>query len=260
MPLPPATAELARALSEAFPTTRVIEPAPGSLPLSMDEGEALMDAMMAPLGPFTAFKLGATIPAVRETLGLPRFFFGPTPAARVVPDGSVLGPLLARQRGVESEYGFRLARDLQPGDSVPDDLTALFDLVHATIEIPGSRYVGLGAHGGLALSSDGGAVGALVLGAGIPVADFSQLDLLPVILEIDGVEAVRGSSTVIEGGAAGPLLMFLRGALARGYSLGAGTVVATGSCTGYVEVPVGSVVTSRFDALGLAVSCRFSAE
>ena len=43
-------------------------------------------------------------------------------------------------------------------------------------------------------------------------------------------------------------------------SLPAGTVIVTGSCTGYVEAPRGEAVVARFPALGGAsVSMRFGA-
>jgi 2-keto-4-pentenoate hydratase len=253
---------LADRISAVLDTTEVAVPAAEDLPQDLDAAERIEDAIFARLGgTIGAYKLGATIAQVRATLGLPRQFFGPVPESRVFADGATVPANLARQRGVESEYAFRLARDLTQADAGIDaaGLAAAIASVHASLEIPGSRFSGLGAHGGLALVADAGAVGTLVVGPGQTLGDPARLDDAPVILEIEGQEPVRGGGAIIDGGPFGPLLTFVRSALARGYPLRAGQVIATGSCTGYVEVPVGSRATAVFPALGTSVSMRFAA-
>jgi 2-keto-4-pentenoate hydratase len=251
---------LAARIAAAFDTLEVVEPRPGELPADQDAAERLVDAIVARLGTVEAYKLGATIAAVRANLGVSRQFFGPIPGNRVFADGSEVPAHLARQRGVECEYAFRLSRDLTPADSGidRDGLLAAIGSVHASIEIPGSRFTGLGAHGGFALIGDTGAVGSLVVGSGEAVGDPARLDEAPVILEVEGAEPFTGNASVIDGGAFGPLLTFVQTALARGYSLKAGQVIASGSCTGYIEVPAGKLVTARFPAINGVVTMRFA--
>jgi 2-keto-4-pentenoate hydratase len=253
---------LATRLTDAFDTAAIVTPDATELPGDYDAAAQVRDAMARGLGPAAAFKLGATIAAVRATLGLPRAFFGALPAARVFRDGDTVAGAAARQTGVESEYGFRLAVDVTDANRPADvaALAALIDAVHPALEIPGTRFAGLGQHGGLALMADGGAAGALVLGEAVPFDAAADFAGAPVLLEIGGKPAAQGQGAVIDGGPLAPVPGFLRDALAAGYALPAGTVIVTGSCTGYVEAPRGEAVVARFPALGGAsVSMRFGA-
>jgi 2-keto-4-pentenoate hydratase len=247
-------------LAAAFETADVVVPAAGELPADMPAAERIKDALARTLGPAHAFKLGATIAAVQANLGLQGPFFGALPASRVFPDGATVAGGAARQTGVESEYGFRLSRDLTEAD-LPGDvagLAGIIDAVHPAIEIPGTRFAALGVHGGLALMADGGAAGALVLGPAQPFDPGADFNAAPVVLEIGGKQAAEGRGDIIDNGPLWPLLAFLRKALATGYTLRAGQVIVTGSCTGYIEVPRGETVVARFAALGGAeVSMRF---
>ena len=227
----------------------------------MDAVERLQDAVIAQLGPITAWKLGATIPAVRQNLGLPRAFFGALPARRVFAAGATLGAMVARQRGVECEYGFRLARDVTRADLDldADGLAELIESVHPAIEIPGTRFASLGQYGGMALAADFGAAGALVIGPGQPLHNPTRLDSARIRLLIDGVETATGDATVIEGGAFGPIRAFIRNTLSRNHHLKAGQIIVTGSCTGYIVAPPQSSVTAEFAALDASVSLRFDA-
>ncbi|PZW43073.1 2-keto-4-pentenoate hydratase [Humitalea rosea] len=251
---------LAARIAAAFDTVDVVSPEPGEIPTDLAGSERIVDAIAAKLGPIGAFKLGATIAQVRATLGLPKQFFGPIPQSRIFPDGGDVPAVVARQRGVESEYAFRLGRDLTAADADLDlpGLIAAIASVHPSIEVPGSRFSGLGAHGGFGLVADTGAVGSLVVGPGSPLGDPARLTDAPVILEIEGQDPVPGGGAVIDGGPIGPLLAFVKTALARGYALKAGQYIVSGSCTGYVDVPLGKRVTARFPALDAAVTMRFT--
>jgi len=253
---------LAERLAAAFDTAAVVEPEKADLPVDYAAAAAVRDALSARTGRPEAFKLGATIAEVRANLGLPKAFFGPLPAARIFADSATVAGPAARQTGVESEYGFRLAVAVTAAN-LPADVAALLpmiDAVHPALEIPGTRFSKLGGHGGLALMADGGAAGALVLGPAVPFDPTADYAAAPVRLEIGGVPAAEGRGDIIDGGPLAPIPGFLRDALAAGYSLPAGTVIVTGSCTGYIEAPRGAEVVARFAALGDAsVSMRFGA-
>ena len=250
---------VAEALSRAFASGAELALRSGEAPQSQDEAEALRDAAARGAGPIKAWKLGATIPAVRRDLGLSRQFFGPLPASLVFEDGAELDGFHTRLRGVESEYGFELARDVAPGDAElgPDAFVRLFAGVRPTIEIPGTRFASLGQYGGFGLVADFGAAGGLVLGPARRLETFAHLDAASVRLSFAGRQVACGSAEAIEGGAAGPLRVFLRQALEAGYKLQAGQTIVTGSCTGYLKAPPGERVEAAFDALGASVSVTF---
>jgi 2-keto-4-pentenoate hydratase len=259
---PVSTASLAERLALAFDTAEVVVPLPADLPTDMAAARQIKNSLAKSFGPAKAYKLGATIAAVQVTLGLPGPFFGALPASRIFAEGATVTGGGARQTGVESEYGFRLSRDITESN-LPTDIPGLvecIDAVHPAIEIPGTRFASLGVHGGFALMADGGAAGALVLGPAQPFDPAADFNAGAVTLEIGGKPAAAGRGDIIVNGPLFPLLAFLKEALATGYSLQAGQVVVTGSCTGYVEVPRGELVVARFAALGGAtVSMRFGA-
>jgi 2-keto-4-pentenoate hydratase len=251
---------VADALREAF--ARQVETAPpaDAIPASQDDAERARDEAASGLGPIKAWKLGATIAAVRRDLGLSRQFFGPLPASLVFEDGAVLDGFHTRLRGVESEYGFELARDVEPGDAERDeaDFLKLFACVRPAIEIPGTRFASLGLYGGFGLVADFGAAGGLALGPACALEDAARLDSAAVRLSFAGRQVVSGGAGVIDGGAMGPLRVFLRQALKAGYELQAGQTIVTGSCTGYLKAPPGERVEATFEALGASVSLTFA--
>jgi len=251
---------LATRLADAYRAGTTVVLAAGDVPESLDAAEAIQDAWMASLGTSHAYKLGATIPAVREALNLPRSFYAPVPDDRLFRDGAAVPMAIARQTGVECEYAFRLARDLLPGPDAlgEDEIAAAFDAILPAIEIPGTRYGRLAEYGGAALVADAGALGALVVGEPVTGLDPRALGAAPVRLSVDGTTVAEGSGAVMDGGAFGPIHAFVNRARARGRTLRAGEVVVTGSCTGYEVVARGPTIAAHFEALGRSVSLRFA--
>ncbi len=250
---------LAHALGQAFASGSSIARWDGEFPGSQDEAERIRDAAATTIGPIRAWKLGGTMAAVRRELGLSRQFFGMLAYPYVFEDGAELSGFQTRLRGVESEYGFELARDLTPNDADCDDVAfaALFCGVRPAIEIPGARFAALGQCGGLGLVADFGAAGGLVVGPLRPLPAPLALDTAPVRLSIAGRQVAAGAGAAIDGGAMGPLRAFLRQALKAGYALRQGQTIVTGSCTGYVKAAPNQRVTATFDALDASVSATF---
>jgi 2-keto-4-pentenoate hydratase len=180
----------------------------------------------------------------------------------VFEDGAQVQGFSTRLRGVESEYGFELAHDVAADDDERDDedFVKLFACVRPTIEIPGTRFASLGLYGGFGLLADFGAAGGLVLGPACELKNLSRLDTGPVRLSFGGREVAVGSAQVIDGGAMGPLRIFLRQAMKAGYRLRAGQTIVTGSCTGYQKAPPGERVEAAFEALGASVSVTFASQ
>ena len=239
---------LASALVDAFRSGRIVRPTAEELPCDMPAAERLQDAILAEMGPVAAWKLGATVSEVRSKLGLDHAFFGALPPERLCVSPARIPADQLRMFGVETEVSFKLGRNL-PVASTPiteDAIESAIASVHASIEIPATRFEQLGGHGGYALVGDNGATGWLVVGDAIK--GWREMDLanLAVLLEIDGVEVARGTPAVIDGGPFGSLVEHVHRAHRRGYPLSAGQYIATGSCTGYITAPVGKTVRARF--------------
>lgn len=250
---------LAHALGRAFASGSEIARWGGEIPSSQDEAERTRDDAARSIGPIKAWKLGATITAARKDLGLSRQFFGMLAYSCVFEDGAELSGFHTRLRGVECEYGFELARDVEPDDAERDEeaFAGLFAGVRPAIEIPGARFAALKQFGGCGLVADFGGAGGLVLGPLCPLPAAAELDRALVRLSFAGREVAAGAAEAIDGGAMGPLRVFLRQALKAGYGLRAGQTIVTGSCTGYLQAPLNERVLATFDALDASVSATF---
>ncbi|MFC0408200.1 2-keto-4-pentenoate hydratase [Roseomonas elaeocarpi] len=244
---------LASKLAEAVRARQVVTPAEGELPDSLAAAEAVQDAMVAQtIGRIGAWKLGATVKSVREGFGLPRGFFGVLPAERVLPSGAAPKAEDLPQAGVESEIAFRFGRDLDPRGAPwsAEDVRAAIVSVHPSIEVPQTRFAGLGVHGAFGLIADNGASGLGVVGEG--VADWTPEELMELEASVafDGVVAASGPGSLVEGGPFGATVAFVALANARGYTIEAGQYVMTGSCTGCLQPPRPGEVVASFGRFG----------
>ena len=245
--------EFAAKLSRAFGAYETVTVDKGELPIGMDDAEKAEDAMIGQLGPIGAWKLGATNAAALASTGLPRFFLGALPAARVSKSGGIVTGPWSGDIGVECEYAFRFQRDLIPGAPVDSDtVKAAIGGVHAAFEIPSTRYsVGLGNYGGFATVADDGAAGWLVVGEEIARTGFENLrENIVRFMEGDRALGEGSAATHIERFPYELLTDFVRLALARGHTIKAGQFVVPGSCTGYVKAPLGVPLTGDFGGLG----------
>lgn len=243
--------DFADALAAAWRGGELVDGRAWSAPPSLEAAEAIQDAVVAQMGTIKGWKLGATLPSVRATLGLSRPFFGALDNARVLFGDTVVGPW-SGSVGVESEYAFRFGQDLAPVGTplCASEVASALESIHSAIEIPGCRLsAGLGADGGTMLVADNGAAGWLVLGAGRPLDDAPDLLHAVVRLEAGGRELARGTAAAM-GDPIGILTEFVGAAHARGYTIRAGQFVVTGSCTGYTQVPLGVPIAAKFEGLG----------
>ncbi|GJD48987.1 2-keto-4-pentenoate hydratase [Methylobacterium crusticola] len=218
-------------------------PEPGR-PATEAEAYAVQDAVARQLGPVVAWKVGApsaTAAPARAPLHADTVFTtGTLPAA------------MFHVIGAEAEIGYRLARDLPPGNG-PYDREAVLAAVasmHPMIEIADTRFATFGTADPFSQRADQQNHGALVIGPAL--ADWRGLDpvRLPVRLAVDGRvlhDTVGGNSAV------DPvrLLVWLANEGARSLGgLKAGQVVTTGSCTGTDFVTAPARIEAEFPGLG----------
>jgi len=240
-------------LSQAFQRCETITVLSSDLPSSLDEAEAIQDAVISGLGPIAAWKLGATQASGLVKTGLPRFFFGALPADRVTRGGGTVAGTWHATVGVECEYAFRFDRDITPGSVVDIDIVkAAIGGVHPAFEIPATRYDGaLGCHGGLANVADDGLSGWLVVGAACASGSLERFADSAVRLTVDGKVVAEGTAaTRIDGFPYELLTDFVELALARGHTIAKGHFVVPGSCTGRTMVPLGAAIVGDFAELG----------
>jgi len=238
-------------LREAHANGRAIQAPPAGLrPAGLDAAYALADALAegrATLG----WKIGAANARGQRALRLDEPFAG-----RVL-DGTLLAsPGRLRHAGqpltIGAEFGYRLARDLAPGERFDArTIAAAVDALVPCLELNWASYADPFGLGGLWIVADNGFNVGLVQGE--PVTSWREVDVAGTTVRFQRDD---GPPSVGSPGQAGfdPLeaLAWLandRGR--RGDPLRAGQVVATGDFIGAIEAGPGSLVRADFGLLGV---------
>jgi 2-keto-4-pentenoate hydratase len=226
-------------------------------PRSLDEAYAIQEAVTAGLGETpVGWKIGATDAAVRAIEGFAepvagRLFAGHVHAA----PAELPADLFTTFRNCETEFAFRLGRDLPPR-SQPyrrDEVVAAIATLHPAIEVGDTRYRDRAAMGGIGVCADNSGGTEFVMAEDI--VDWQDLDLpsRTVILEVDGEVRAEGAGSAVMGDPAEALLWLANHLSRRGIGLKAGEIVTTGSCTGITKVDAGTHARADFGDLGEVV-------
>ncbi|WP_050477517.1 2-keto-4-pentenoate hydratase [Herbaspirillum rhizosphaerae] len=213
--------------------------------LDQAQAYAVQDALLRELGPVAAWKVGAKGPRQEPICA-------PLPARGVLSSGVRLSgayPL----RGMEVELAFRLGRDFDVGDRLPEQ-AEIIDALEAmlpAIEVVESRLADYPHSSKLTQLADLQSHGALVVGAAMPLsAAVTDLLRTEARLSFDGVEVAR----TVGGNPAGdvwPVLAWLaRHCSLRGMPLRKGQIITTGSCTGMLFADAALKVNAEIDGLG----------
>jgi 2-keto-4-pentenoate hydratase len=241
--MPDAVPRLAAALLEARRAGRPLADPPAIA--DADEAYAVQRIVASRLGALAGWKVGARGPNAPITCA-------PLFRAALHPDGAGLPRDAFRLWRIESELVLRLRADLPPGGAPFDRarVEAAIGEVLAGFEIVDSRYAAWPDLLPAMLLADGQSHGAMVIGSGVPFTLGLDLAHVPVRLAFDG----RTVAQAIGGNPAGdPVALLQRLANhvdATGAGLRAGDIVATGSCTGMIELPAGSPAEAAFEGIG----------
>jgi 2-keto-4-pentenoate hydratase len=226
-------------------------------PHSLDEAYAIQEAVTAGLGEApVGWKIGATDAAVRALEGFAepvagRLFAGHVHAA----PADLPAALFTTFRNCETEFAFRLARDLPPRQTPyrREEVVAAIATLHPAIEIGDTRYRDRAAMGGIGVCADNSGGTEFVRADGI--AGWRDLDLpsRTVTLEVDGAVRAEGAGSAVMGDPVEALLWLANHLSRRGIGLEAGEIVTTGSCTGITKVDTGARARADFGDLGEVV-------
>jgi 2-keto-4-pentenoate hydratase len=208
---------------------------------------ALDDAGTVPGG----WKVGAPGPDVEATCA-------PLPHCCLAACGATISGAGVRRRGVELELALRVGRPVDAATAAdPRALALCFDEAYSAIEVVESRLEDWETAPALAKLADLQSHHALVLGAGVSLAEgLPDLRTLRAALWFDE----RPVAQTVGGNRAQNLPRLLgvlaRHVLAVGLTLQPGQIVTTGTCTGLLFAAAGARVRGGVDALP-AVSLQF---
>jgi 2-keto-4-pentenoate hydratase len=217
-------------------------------PTTVDDAWRIQRALDSRAGPAAGWKIAGTSAAGQRHIGA---------------DGPVVGRLYRRctlegdheldarrltMRAAEPEFAFRIARDLEPGETDflgPEVLSAVASF-HPAIEVPDTRFSTFPGVGIPSLVADAMCAAFLVVGA--PVADWQpeELPSLAVVVRRNGVEVSAGSGAAVLGDPGGALVWLANELRSRGQMLRAGDIVATGAAAPPIEIDPGDRVEADF--------------
>jgi 2-keto-4-pentenoate hydratase len=248
--------EAAELLMAARREGRTIDGLPEACrPATVDEGYAIQDALVALSGAqVVGWKLGATTPYWQKRGQLAEPIAGRLLSSFVHPSpASLLGGAF-HLRMVESEYAFRLGRDL-PARAEPysrEEVEDAIAAVHCCIEVADTRFrAGLRVDSP-SLIADNVISAAYVVGSEVP--DFRAADLThaPVKVWVDGKMVRDGAGEHTGGHPILPLVWLANDRRKRGDGLAAGLLISTSSCTGAHPCASPAVVVADYGPLGSA--------
>ena len=232
---------------------------PGEFPGSLEAAYRIQDEAIARWGKTViGWKVGRVNPPLSEELGADRLA-GPIFDQRAAAPGEAPEmPVFAQGFAAgEAEFLLRIGEAPAAGKSsfTLDEAAELIDAVHIGIEIASSPLAAINDIGPIAVVSDFGNNNGLVVGPEVPEWRSSGFEDWTVTLEIDGVEAGRGSASAFPDGAIGSVRFLLELMAQRGLVLEPGQWISTGAVGGVHSARAGQTVESRFGELA-PVRCR----
>lgn len=217
---------------------------------------ALIDRLLPPGSRRVGFKVACTNPIAQQALAVDRPLFGRLLAHAVHGDGAVLTAADFTHRVIESEFAFRIGRDVtrRPDGHTVATVADCIDAVIPAIEVVDHRFVSWTV-GAPQVAADNAIHGCWVRGGA--VTDWRHLDLAAATVRVhrNGELASTGSGAAVLGH---PLevMRFLADELPRfGLDLRAGDLVTTGVTTDVFEAVAGDSLLAEFEGVGtVAVS------
>ena len=213
----------------------------------------LCDALCAHAGGArpVGYKVALTSATAQSLVGYPAPVFGTMLSYMHWRDPAVLKASDFTTRIIEAEFGFRIGRDVPPGDYTRADMADYVVAVMPSIEIVDHRFAALDRMTAPVLAADNAIHGGWIEGEAVYDWPLAELDSHEVSLRVNGAEILTGAGDRV---LSHPLevLAWLANELPKhGRQLKAGDFVTTGLATdGIYDAQAGDIVVADFGALG----------
>jgi len=213
---------------------------PGELaPKTVDDAYDIQDATHRFAGwPISVLKVGCTSLAAREALGIPHAIGGRIPTEGVFATGATVPPsFLASEPLLECEIAMRV------------DADGKVDAVAPAIELVNARFTDTSRVSGPSIIADNSAGCGVIIGDPRTLADI-DLDAVTMVLREGDAEIASGISSALADGPHGSVDWMFAHEATRGRSVGDGTWIITGTCTGLTPTKWGAGYSADFGDLG----------
>jgi len=221
-------------------------------PVSLAQGYDVQDAFIKRMGGGQGWKLGVGSKAAMRAAKIERPLVGRVLASHFHRSGDTVVLPNAAPVTVEFEIAFILGRDIAPGETLDDPLSAVERKV-VTFELVLSRFVNRRAVGWPSFVGDSVGFEALVIGE---VITDMQGVARTVALEVDGTEVARG---LTGDELTDPVASFghlLEHARERGVTLQKGQIATLGAIGKPFDVTGAAVIVARYLDSELRVATR----
>lgn len=238
---------------------RALQAFPGALPATMAQAYRVQKLSLSawaqsPGERPAGWKIGGVPPHLTDSLGTTRLVGPAFPSGiKLVEPGAVIEmPIFEGGfAAAESEFMFRLGRDILPGQAPTRDV--LFQHIaalHVGIEIASSPIPTINEIGPLCVVSDFGNNNGLAVGPEIPQWQNIPLGDLGVSTSIDGETVGKATAAAVAGGPVAALEFLVEHCADHGITLSEGTFVTTGAVTGIHQIGVGQHACADFGQWG----------
>ncbi|WP_431273624.1 2-keto-4-pentenoate hydratase [Variovorax ureilyticus] len=186
-------------------------------------------------------RLRTTAPVLGRTF---RRFLLHSPA--VISHEGLLDPV------VECEFFFRMGRELpvNRGGHTREQVVDCIASVHVGIEVAECRLAFNPPPDPLQVMADGYASGRYVMGPALPDWQAALEAPMAVVLEKNGAERARGSSSEVMGNPVNAVVWLANRLSGLGVPLARDEIISSGSCTGMVRAKAGDRMLARFGQYG----------
>ena len=211
--------------------------------------------------PLVGWKVGAASKTVADAEGADRAVSGRLFAPYVHHSPAKLNKALFTSfRNCEVEFVYRLGQALptRTGPYTKSEVTETVEAVFPAIEIGDSRLTDRSTAGMLTICADNAGGTQLVLGNEITTWQHVDLSSHRATLQINHQEVAHGYGRDVMGDPINSLVWLVNQQIAWGHAIPAGSLVATGSCTGINIAQPGDAVVANFGTLG-EVQIKFEA-
>lgn len=252
--------DAARLLWEHWQAGSVLDGLPATMrPASRAAGYAIQACLPVVSGRgVVGWKIAATSTAGQAHIGVDAPLAGRVLAGRVAAPGARLSLAGNRMRVTETEFAFRLGRDLAPRAEAysVDEVLAAVDALLLALEVPDSRYREFATVGAPQLLADAACGNLFVIGEPVAI-DWRRIDLGQHrvhgrVLDAGGACRIdrEGIGSNVLGDPRVALAWLVNELSGLGVTVQAGQFVSTGTCMVPLEVLPGDEVHADYGELG----------
>lgn len=220
----------------------------GCRPTSVDDAWRIQRALDCRAGPGAGWKIAGTSAVGQRHIGADGPVVGRLYHRCILGTDAELDARALTMRSAEPEFAFRIARDIEPGEtefSGPDVLSAVASF-HPAIEVPDTRFSDFPGVGIPSLVADAMCAAFLVVGPPVAHWRLEELRSVGVVMRRNGGQVSEGSGEAVLGDPCGALIWLANELRSRGQMLRAGDVVATGAAAPPIEIDAGSSIEAEF--------------